>query len=380
MKSRKLEVLESKSRRTFIGQAVKGIGAAALGANLKSEVFALGSPAYLKNMSAQRKQQFGFVIHGGAGTLSHSLMTPGVEQSYRAQLSEALSAGYNILNKNGSALDAVEHALRILEDSPLFNAGKGAVFTSAGTNELDASIMDGSNLKAGAVAVLRHIKNPISLARLVMERSPHVMMVGEGAETFAREQDVEFVPQSYFRTEFRWKQYLEEKAKDQKSHSPGKSKAFQKSSAISAPNGYKLGTVGAAALDQHGNLAAGTSTGGISYKKFGRVGDSPIIGAGTYANNQTCAISATGDGEYFIRVGVARDISALMEYAGKSLTEATQIVIEKVGKLGGLGGVIGIDRDGNIAQTFNTEGMYRGRVGADGQMVIDIYASQRPAA
>jgi beta-aspartyl-peptidase (threonine type) len=267
-----------------------------------------------------------------------------------------------------------------MEDSPLFNAGKGAVFTSAGTNELDASIMDGSNLKAGAVAVLRHIKNPISLARLVMERSPHVMMVGEGAETFAREQDVEFVPQSYFRTELRWKQYLEEKAKDQKSHSPGKSEASQKSSAISAPNGYKLGTVGAAALDQHGNLAAGTSTGGISYKKFGRVGDSPIIGAGTYANNQTCAISATGDGEYFIRVGVARDISALMEYAGKSLTEATRIVIEKVGQLGGLGGVIGIDKEGNIAQTFNTEGMYRGRVGADGQMVIDIYASLKPAA
>jgi beta-aspartyl-peptidase (threonine type) len=367
-------VPDCESRRTFIGQAVKGLGAVALGANLKNEVFARGNPAYLKNMSAQRKEQFGFVIHGGAGTISRKLMTPELEQSYRAKLTEALTTGYDILKKGGSALDAVENAIRVMEDSPLFNAGKGAVFTSAGTNELDASVMDGSNLKAGAVSVLRHIKNPISLARLVMERSPHVMMVGEGAETFAKEQGVEFVPQSYFRTEKRWKQYQEEKAQDIKMHAPGKTKSSQKQSAISAPSGYKLGTVGAGALDKEGNLAAGTSTGGMSYKKFGRVGDSPIIGAGTYANNQTCAISATGDGEYFIRVGVARDISALMEYAGKPLDEAARIVIGKVGKLGGTGGVIGIDKDGNIAQIFNTEGMYRGRVGADGNMVIEIYA------
>jgi L-asparaginase / beta-aspartyl-peptidase len=372
MTTRKFEDEKGESRRTFLDHAVKGLGAAALGANLSGEILANSKSGSSMNLFVQRKQQFGFVIHGGAGTILKREMTPELEKQYREKLTEALSAGYEILNKDGASLDAVEAAIRIMEDSPLFNAGKGAVFTSAGTNELDASVMDGSNLKAGAVSVLTHIKNPISLARMVMERSPHVMLVGEGAETFAKQQGVEFVPQSYFFTEKRWKQYEREKAEDQKRNAAQKKAGLERETVFPVPE-YKLGTVGAAALDKKGNLAAGTSTGGISYKRFGRVGDSPIIGAGTYANNQTCAVSATGDGEYFIRVGVARDISALMEYAGKPLVEASQIVIDKVGKLGGTGGVICIDKDGNIAEIFNTEGMYRGHVGADGKVVVEIY-------
>ncbi len=351
-----------KSRRHFLGDLVKGAGLVALGGGLTKNVFARKTPI-------ESAQRFGFVIHGGVGTLARSAMTPDLDRQYRAILTQALSAGYNILNKNGSSLDAVEAAIRLMEDSPLFNAGKGAVFTAAGTNELDASIMDGNNLKAGAVSVLKHIKNPISLARMVMERSRHVMMVGEGAETFARQQGVPFVPQSYFYTERRWKQYLEDKAAEQKERRKNAGVVNEEF----MTTGSRFGTVGAAALDKKGNLAAGTSTGGLSYKKFGRVGDSPIIGAGTYANNETCAVSATGDGEYFIRVGVARDISALMEYGGKSLQEAAQIAIGKVGKLGGEGGVVGIDKNGNIMHFYNTEGMYRGRAGSDGKMIVEIF-------
>jgi L-asparaginase / beta-aspartyl-peptidase len=255
-----------------------------------------------------------------------------------------------------------------MEDSPLFNAGKGAVFTNAGTNELDSSIMDGKTLKAGAVASLKHIKNPISLARMVMEKSKHVMLVGEGAEAFAKEQGVEMVPQSYFYVESRWKALQREKAEEEKNKAPQDKKQEK-----AHGDEHKYGTVGAVALDQEGNLAAGTSTGGISNKKFGRVGDSPIIGAGTYANNRTCGVSATGDGEYFIRSVVAHDLSAMMEYKGLSVKEAADAVIDKVVKLGGNGGLIALDKDGNIAMSFSTSGMYRGRVGADGQPLVEIY-------
>jgi beta-aspartyl-peptidase (threonine type) len=259
-----------------------------------------------------------------------------------------------------------------LEDSPLFNAGKGAVLTSEGTVELDASIMDGKTLKAGAVAAVKHVKNPISLARLVMEKSPHVMMVGDGAEAFAKEHDVELVAQDYFIIERR-RQELE-KAKEADKKESGPSKQTKPEKERTPPEEKKHGTVGAVALDKAGNLAAGTSTGGMTNKKFGRIGDSPIIGAGTYANNQTCAISATGHGEYFIRSVVAHDISALMEYKGMSLKEAANTVImNKLGKLGGTGGVIAIDKNGQVAMPFNTPGMYRGYVGADGKVVIEIY-------
>lgn len=323
----------------------------------------------------QKERPFGIVIHGGAGTMRRENMTPEREKAYREKLSEAITKGYTILKNGGTSLDAAEATLRILEDSPLFNAGKGAVFTSEGTNELDASIMDGATLKAGAVAGLKRIKNPISLARLVMDKSPHVMMVGEGAEAFAKQQGVEFVDPSYFKTEERWKQLeaakkREEEAKGQKS----KSNLYDESTLL---DDHKFGTVGCAALDKAGNLAAATTTGGTTNKKFGRVGDSPIIGAGTYANNKTCAVSATGTGEYFIRAVVAHDISALMEYKGMTLKDAAdEVVMNKLVKMGGDGGVIAIDKDGNIAMPFNTSGMYRAYVDEKGNAVVKIYKEE----
>ncbi|PKL84357.1 MAG: beta-aspartyl-peptidase [Ignavibacteriae bacterium HGW-Ignavibacteriae-3] len=301
--------------------------------------------------------KFGIVIHGGAGTIIKANMTPDREAEYIAKLNEALEAGHKILSSGGAALDAVNASINIMEDSPLFNAGKGAVLTEKGAAELDASIMDGKNLMAGAVAGVKHVKNPINLARLVMEKSPHVMMVGEGAEEFGKENNIEMVENSYFITKERWESYQrilkreEEKKKTE-----------------------KHGTVGAVALDKHGNLAAGTSTGGMMMKKFGRVGDAPIIGAGTYANNNTCAISATGHGEYFIRLGVARDISALMEYKNLSLIDAaSEVTVNKLGKLGGDGGIIAIDKNGNIAMPFNTSGMYRGYYLNNESPVVMIY-------
>jgi beta-aspartyl-peptidase (threonine type) len=315
------------------------------------------------------RPQFMFAIHGGAGAIERSKMTPELEREYRAKLTEALEAGYRILDQNGTALDAVEAAIKIMEDSPLFNAGKGAVFTSAGTNELDASIMDGRTLMAGSVAGLKHIKNPITLARMVMERSKHVMMAGAGAEEFAKQQGVALVPQSYFYTERRWKEWRA-KVEEERRQPP------KKTSRLLAPISVdedRHGTVGAVALDRAGNLAAGTSTGGITNKKFGRIGDSPIIGAGTYANNQTCAVSATGDGEFFIRSVVAHDIAALVGYKGMSVKDAADAVLDKVKQLGGTGGVIVLDREGHVAMPFNTAGMYRGQIGPDGKPVIEIY-------
>ncbi|MEE9166411.1 MAG: isoaspartyl peptidase/L-asparaginase [Candidatus Neomarinimicrobiota bacterium] len=307
---------------------------------------------------------FGLVVHGGAGTILRKNMTPEREKNYRLALTQALSAGYGILEGGGSSLDAVETVVRMLEDSPLFNAGKGAVFTDQGTNELDASIMDGSTLNAGAVAAVKHIKNPVSLARLVMEKSPHVLMVGEGAEAFAREQGIELVPRDYFYTEKRWKQWQGSKKK--KSDKPSSSMLH-----VTSP---PVGTVGATALDKNGNLAAATSTGGLTNKKFGRVGDSPLIGAGTYADNGSCAVSGTGHGEYFMRFLVAYDISSLMTYRGLSLNEAVETVImQKLTQQGGSGGVIAIDRKGNVSMKFNTEGMYRGFMVENQDAVVKIY-------
>jgi beta-aspartyl-peptidase (threonine type) len=312
-------------------------------------------------------KKFGFVVHGGAGTIERSEMTPEREREYRSGLERALTAGYNILKRGGSSLDATEAAVRVLEDDPHFNAGKGAVFTSAGTNEFDAAIMDGKTLKAGAVAVIKHIKNPVTLARLVMEKSGHVMMDGEGAEAFAQENGVGLLPdQKYFYTQERWDALQKIKAAEKK-------RTGRAGKAFVITHQDRHGTVGAVALDQNGDLAAATSTGGTTNKRPGRVGDTPVIGAGTYANNATCAVSATGDGEYFIRATVGHDLSALMEYRGMSLKEAAQTALEKVARLGGTGGLIAIDRKGNIALPFNTSGMYRGYVDPNGKFVIEIY-------
>lgn len=348
------------------------LSGAALAANLYAEARGGQGASSTSNNQSRSTASFGFVIHGGAGTITKQNMTPELEASYQAKLREALLAGYQILKDGKPGLDAIEAALRLLEDSPLFNAGKGAVLTSVGTVELDASIMEGKTLKAGAVASLKHIKNPISLARLVMERSPHVMMVSQGAEDFAKQLGIEMMPNEYFLTERRQSE-LKRKQEEEKRKQSHFSKEPAMDSLTSADEPEKYGTVGAVALDKAGNLSAGTSTGGITNKRFGRVGDSPIIGAGTYANNRTCAISCTGDGEYFIRSCVAHDISAMVEYRGISLKEAAQAVLDKVDKIGGKGGLIAIDRNGQIAMPFNTAGMYRGSIGADGKPFVAIY-------
>jgi L-asparaginase / beta-aspartyl-peptidase len=360
-------MVAGRSRRKFLGS----VGAAAFAACLTGENPA-GAAAATRGKGAQKQgalQPFGFVIHGGAGTIERSRMTPEREKAYRDKLSEALLAGFGVLQKGGGCLDAVVAAITLLEDSPLFNAGKGAVFTSAGTNELDSSIMDGRTLKAGAVAGLKRVKNPILLARLVMEQSPHVMMTGEGAETFATQKGVELVDPKYFFTEERWQQ-LQRIKEAEKNPPPKKSELKRGTTPFDE---HKFGTVGAVCLDRAGNLGAGTSTGGMTNKRFGRVGDSPIIGAGTYADNETCAVSCTGDGEYFIRAAVAHNVSAMMLYGGKSVAEAAAGAIEKVGKLGGTGGLIALDRRGNFTTPFNTSGMYRGWIGPDGQPHVAIY-------
>src|SRR5947207_2542149 len=313
----------------------------------------------LSRMKAKRMtgKKFSLAIHGGAGTISPEQITPAIERELRAGLQQSLDTGRAILQNGGSSLDAVVAAVRVLEDDPLFNAGRGAVYTSAGTHEMDAAIMDGRTLTAGTVGGVHGIRNPIVLARAIMEESPHVMLAGKGAEAFAREQGLEIVDEEYFYTERRW-QALE------------RVRAAQ-SRVLSDADRH--GTVGAVALDQAGNLAAATSTGGNTNKLPGRIGDTPIIGAGTYANNATCAVSATGDGEFFIRVVAAHDLAALLEYRGITLAEAGQTVIEKIGRLGGTGGLIAVDRAGNIALPFNTTGMYRAFVDVDGANFIGIY-------
>ncbi|MEM9686407.1 MAG: isoaspartyl peptidase/L-asparaginase [Bacteroidota bacterium] len=312
---------------------------------------------------------FGIVIHGGAGTILKKNMTPELEAAYTAALKEAISVGHAILKDGGSSLDAVEKTITILEDSPLFNAGKGAVFTHEGKNELDASIMDGKTLNAGAVAGVTTVKNPIHLARAVMEKSEHVMLAGKGAELFAAAQGISLTAPSYFHTENRMKALERAKEREKVVLDHDDKTAF-----YTAVKDDKFGTVGCVALDKSGNLAAGTSTGGMTNKRWGRVGDSPIIGAGTYASNNSCAVSSTGWGEFFIRGIVAYDIAAMMEYGGMSLQEAAKKVVqEKLITLGGSGGIIAIDGNGNIAMEFNTAGMYRATMDKDGTLSIGIY-------
>ncbi len=340
--------------------------------------------------SQDYKDKITLAIHGGAGTITRVNMTPEKDKAYRETLELALKTGYEVLKKGGTSLDAVEATVRVMEDSPLFNAGKGAVFTHEGKNEMDAAIMEGKDLKAGAIAGVTVIRNPISTARKVMENSEHVMLVGKGAEEFAKLQKQTIVNPSYFYTENRWKglqnALKEEKSQLDHTELPKEKikKDPKKSSYSPAKNdnifdeGKKFGTVGAVALDQYGNLAAATSTGGMTNKRWNRVGDAPIIGAGTYANNATCAISATGHGEFFIRSVVGHDVSALMEYKGLNLKDATdEVVMKKLVKIGGSGGLIAVDRNGNVAMPFNSEGMYRGYVTAEGKVYVNIYKNEK---
>jgi beta-aspartyl-peptidase (threonine type) len=388
---------------------------------MKSWIFII-SLLFLNKVFGQTTQnlrdKYVLVIHGGAGTISKSQMTPEREKAYMTGLDAALKAGNDILKNGGSALDAVEAAVRTMEDNPLFNAGKGAVFTNEGRNELDAAIMNGKTLGAGSVAGVTTIKNPISAARAVMEKSPHVMMAGPGAEKFAKGQGLEIVDPSYFHTEDRWRGL--QRARTTDSLQQLKLKELRQSmlqmdelmrktdSAVNAVKGNsdsllkrieqlkkeilngttahgefshevtgvtgKYGTVGAVALDRHGNLAAATSTGGMNNKKFGRIGDAPIIGAGTYANNNTAAISGTGWGEYYIRLVLAKTISDMMEFGKIKLKDAAdELVMKRLPAMGGDGGLVAVDKDGNIAMPFCTSGMYRGFIKNDGTKEIRIY-------
>ena len=314
---------------------------------------------------------FGIVIHGGAGTILRKNMTAEKEAEYRSVLAEAIQVGHAILKAGGSSKEAVEKTIHVMEDSPLFNAGRGAVLTADASIELDASFMDGATLDAGAISGVKTIKHPISAAIKVMEDSPHVMLSGAGADRFAVEQGLETVEPEYFITERRvnaLKRVQEAQNPQKTSWSPTEKEFLQQ---------QRYGTVGCVALDLSGNLAAGTSTGGMTNKNWNRIGDAPIIGAGTYANNATCAISATGWGEYFIRSVVAHDISALMEYKGMSIQEAAyEVIHNKVAKLGGDGGVVGIDKKGNVMMEMNTPGMYRAHMDSEGKLTVKIYKEE----
>lgn len=319
---------------------------------------------------ASSEQPFSIAIHGGAGTIDKSKFTPEKEAAYRAKLQEAVEAGYKVLENGGESLTAVATAINILENSPFFNAGIGAVYTYDGHHELDASIMDGRDRQAGAVAGVKHIKNPIDLARLVMEESVHVMLSGNGAEQFAKKNGMSLVNNSVFDTEHRYKALERAKKKLNKTEN-------YQANHRALPEQYKMGTVGAVALDKHGNLAAGTSTGGMTAKRFGRIGDSPVIGAGTFADNRSCAVSATGHGEYFIRYSVASDICARVQYQGKTIQQAGDEVIHDVLKpIGGTGGVIIVDSKGNISLPFNTKGMYRASKLANQPTYVAIFKDE----
>lgn len=316
------------------------------------------------------QKKYVVVIHGGAGTILKKDMSPGLEEQYRAKLKEALTQSYQKIKEGKSSLEAVEAAIVVMEDSPLFNAGKGAVFTSDGRNELDASIMYGKDKSAGAVAGLTVVKNPIKAAIAVMQKSEHVMMIGKGAEQFAKKEGLEIVNPKYFWTQHRWDALQKVKKAELKANQPN---AMNNSH---YPSYYwvdkKFGTVGCVALDKDGNISAGTSTGGMTNKKYGRVGDAPIIGAGTYADKNV-GISGTGWGEFYIRTSAARTVAAKYEYQNKDVKTATQEVMLEIEKLGGDGGMIALDKNGNVAMTFNTEGMYRGTVTEDGEINIEIY-------
>lgn len=312
------------------------------------------------------------VIHGGAGTITKESMTPALEKQYRAALTKALKAGYGVLEKGGRAMDAVQAAIEVMENSPLFNAGRGAVFTRGGLNQLDASIMNGATLQAGSVAAVQHVRHPIKLAYTVMADSPHVMLVGEGAEDFAWAHGFPYTPAGWFYTERRWQDHIEG-LKSLKTSSAGTPEK------IAGGKGHAFGTVGTVALDSSGHIAAGTSTGGLTNKLDGRVGDSPIIGAGTYANDATCGASGTGIGEYFMELDLTKSISELMALKGWPLKKAARYMIhDKLEKLGGknTGGVIALDAEGHIVTPFNTPGMYRGWIGTDGQLTVKFYKNQ----
>ncbi|MFC4656496.1 isoaspartyl peptidase/L-asparaginase family protein [Rheinheimera marina] len=326
--------------------------------------------ALLPFASLAAQPPIAIVIHGGAGTIQKEQMSAAQEQAYHATLKHAVEQGYAVLEQGGSSLDAVTQAVLVLEDSPLFNAGKGAVYTYDETHELDASIMRGDTQEAGAVAGVTTVKNPVLLARAVMEKSEHVMLSGKGAEQFAAEQKLELVPNSYFDTEFRYEALKKAKASMQKL--PQQARNFR----LEAPwqPAWNMGTVGAVAIDKSGNLAAATSTGGMTAKRYGRIGDAPIIGAGNYADNQSCAVSATGHGEFFIRYRVASDICARVKYQGISAAKAAdQVIQQELAKVGGTGGVILIDRKGNVSWSFNTEGMYRARKVQGTEAVTEIF-------
>jgi len=312
---------------------------------------------------SKKEVPFGIVIHGGAGTILKKNMTPEMEEAYRTKLTEAIQVGHSILKNGGTSAEAVEKTIHVMENSPLFNAGKGAVLTAEATVALDASFMDGATQNAGAIAGVQHIKNPISAAIAVMNHSPHVMLSGKGAEQFAVTQGLDTVPMQYFITERRRKA-LEKLQSKTAFHSP-EEQSFLKNS--------RYGTVGCVALDKNGNIAAGTSTGGMTNKKWGRIGDAPIIGAGTYANNNSCGVSATGWGEFFIRSVVAYDIAAQVEYKKTSIKEAAKNTLDKVAALGGDGGVIVLDKNGNVAMEFNTAGMYRAHMNKQGELDVKIY-------
>ncbi len=330
------------------------------------------------NGAAQKNGRWAIVLHGGAGVIERASMKTETEAAYRASLKQALEAGAAVLDRGGSSLDAVEAAIRILEDDPLFNAGRGSVFAADGKNEMDAAIMDGATLKAGAVADVTRTRHPISLARAVMEKSPHVFLVGDGADEFSVYAGLEQVDPSFFFTERRWQSLTKQLKKEGLPIPPRPAGAppepKEPIAEIEPEDAHKFGTVGVVALDRNGNVAAGTSTGGTQAKRWGRVGDSPVIGAGTYASNQSCAVSATGTGEYFLRLTVAREVCALVQYKGLKLQQAADDVIHKeLEAIHGDGGVIAITPDGQMAWSFNTPGMYRARLAEGGTMEIAIY-------
>lgn len=342
-------------------------------------LFAMVDAAASAQQPAQHADgRWAIVLHGGAGLIERATMNPKTEAAYRASLTQAIEAGAKVLDRGGSSLDAVETIIRIFEDNPLFNAGRGAVFAADGKNEMDSAIMDGATLKAGAVAGVTRTRHPISLARAVMEKSPHVMLVGAGADAFAAHVGLEQMDPSYFFTERRWQSLVRELKKEGLPIPPRPAGAppapLEPVAQIEPPDAHKYGTVGVVALDRQGNIAAGTSTGGLTAKRWGRVGDSPIIGAGTYASNQSCAVSATGTGEYFIRLTVAREVCALVQYKGMRLQQAADYVIHKeLEALHGDGGVIAITPDGQMAWSFNTPGMYRAKLKEGGKPEVEIY-------
>jgi beta-aspartyl-peptidase (threonine type) len=342
---------------------------------MRNLIFLLGLIMVSHNAVSAPQAQWAIAIHGGAGVIERSSLSPEQEASYRAALQRAIEAGIAVLEANGSALDAIEAAITRMEDDPLFNAGRGAVYTSEGRVELDASIMDGKTLAVGSVAAVTRTRNPIKLARHVMEYSPHVMLVGNGADMFSREQGLVQVEPPYFHTERRWRA-LEDFLKARNLPIPSRPEGVGHADDVEnlVHDEGKRGTVGAVALDSHGNVAAGTSTGGTTGKRWGRVGDSPIIGAGTYASNRSCAVSATGTGEYFIRLTVAREICALVEYKKLDLQAAADDVIQRqLTALGGDGGIIAVAPDGRLAWSFNTSGMYRAKAAKGGGIEIGIY-------